>query len=333
MRDFLSIMEEHKYFKDDRWSKTDFIYTFETGSKLEFFSADQPGKVRGPRRDRLFINEANNIPLEAFEQLEVRTKEFIFLDWNPTFEFWFYTDVKKRNDVDHITLTYKDNEALDKNIIASIEQRMANKNWWKVYGLGELGEIEGKIFKGWAIIDDIPHEARLERYALDFGYSNDPSALVAIYKYNGGFIFDEILFQKGLSNKQIYDTLNNCPQALVVADSAEPKSIDEIRQYGINIVGSEKGRDSVIHGIQLVQDQRCSITKRSLNIIKEYRNYMFIQDSNGRITNEPDHMWSHSMDAIRYGVSSILKIPEPTYDEEMRVLTNRVARFSNDAGV
>ena len=310
MRDFLNIMEEHKYFKENRWNKTDCIYTFETGSKIEFFSADQPDKVRGPRRERLFINEANNIPFDTFEQLEVRTNNYAFLDWNPTSEFWFYSDVKgKRNDVDHIILTYLDNEALSPDIVASIEQRKNRPGWWKVYGEGLLGETEGKIYKNWIIIDEIPHEARLERYGLDFGYSNDPTALVAIYKYNNGFILDEILFQKGLSNKQIADILSNQPQALVIADSAEPKSIDEIYGYGVNIIAAEKGKDSVCNGIQLVQDQRMSITKRSINIIKEYRNYLWETDKDGKILNVPEHTFSHSMDAGRYAMSSLIKEP------------------------
>lgn len=308
IRDFLAIMQTHLYFKDARWNATDNTYTFETGSKIEFFSADQPGKVRGPRRDRLFVNEANNIPFETFEQLEVRTREFIFLDWNPTNEFWFYTDVLgKRDDVDHIVLTYKDNEALDPAIVASIEQRRGRAGWWRVYGEGQLGEVEGKIYTGWQQIDEVPHEARLERYGLDFGYSNDPSAIVAVYYYNGSYILDEITFLKGLSNKQIADTLLNEPQALVIADSAEPKSIDEIRSYGVNIVPARKGPDSVRSGIQTVQAQRISVTKRSQNVLKEYRNYLWATDKDGKFIspNEPEHEWSHSMDAIRYAIASI----------------------------
>lgn len=310
MRDFLSIMEAHNYFKEASWDKTNSIYTFETGSKIEFFSADQPSKVRGPRRDRLFLNECNNIPYEAFDQLEVRTKDFIFLDWNPTNEFWFYEQVKNRNDVEHIILTYKDNEALSKEIVDSIEQRKDRKGWWDVYGLGLLGEVEGKIYKDWEVIDEISHYARLERYGLDFGYSNDPSSIVAIYYHNGGYILDEVLFQKGLSNKQIADVLNNQPKSLVIADSAEPKSIDEIKSYGVNILPAEKGADSVAHGIQMVQDQRISVTKRSVNIIKEYRNYLWKTDKDGKILNVPEHTFSHSMDAIRYGLVSIVKKPK-----------------------
>lgn len=310
MRDFLQIMEEHGYFVPSRWNKTDCTYEFETGSKIEFFSADQPGKVRGPRRDRLFINEANNIPHETFDQLEVRTKEFIIIDWNPTTEYWFYTEVQgKREDVDHLILTYKDNEGLSKSIVDSIETRRGRAGWWKVYGEGQLGEVEGKIYKDWQIVDEIDHHARLERYGMDFGYSNDPSSIVAIYYFNGGYILDEICYLKGLSNKQLADTLLNNKQALVIADSAEPKSIDEIKGYGVNIAPAEKGKDSVCNGIQLVQDQRISITKRSVNIIREYRNYLWMTDKDGKILNEPEHTFSHSMDAIRYGLTSLIKQP------------------------
>jgi phage terminase large subunit len=326
MRDFLSIMEEHGYYNEARWNKSDLFYEFETGSRIEFFSVDQPAKTRGPRRDRLFINECNQVPLETFEQLEVRTKEFIIMDWNPVSEFWVYDEViGKRNDVDHIILTYKDNEALSKEIVDSIEQRKNRPGWWKVYGLGELGgEVEGKIYRDWEIIDEVPHMARLERYGMDFGYSNDPSSIVAVYKYNGGYILDEVLFRKGMSNKQLADVLKENPDGLVVADSAEPKSIDEIRSYGIQIAPTVKGRDSVAHGIQMVQNQRISVTKRSTNIIKEYRNYLWKIDQDGKIINIPEHAFSHSMDAIRYGITSMVKA-DSLYDPEleMRILKNR----------
>ncbi|HEB13414.1 MAG TPA: terminase [candidate division CPR3 bacterium] len=335
MRDFLAIMEEHKYFVPERWNKTEFIYTFETGSKIEFFSADQPGKVRGPRRDRLFINEANNIPYQIFDQLEVRTKDIIYLDWNPTNSFWFYEEVINREDCEHIVLTYKDNEALSKEIVDSIEQRKGNASWWKVYGEGELGEIETRIYKGWVVVDEVPHEARLERYGLDFGYSNDPTAAAAIYYYNGGYVLDEIIFQKGLSNKMIADILNNQDKkALVIADSAEPKSIDEIKMYGIDIIPAVKGQGSVLQGIQFVQDQQISMTKRSINLRKEYGNYIWITDKDGKILNEPDHQYSHTMDAVRYGLANLDLDARPIEDEERRMQENRLARSqTSDAGI
>lgn len=306
IRDFKNIMQAHNYWKEKSWSATDSIYTFETGSQIEFFSTEDGDKLRGARRDRLFMNEANNLTLNAFDQLEVRTKEFCFLDWNPTNEFWFYTEVlHKRDDVELIVLTYKDNEALSMEIVSSIESRKNRKGWWKVYGEGQLGEVEGKIYTDWQIIDTVPHEARLERYGLDYGYSNDPTAIVAVYRFNGGFIWDEICYQKGLSNKQIAEILTNQPKALVIPDSAEPKSNDELIAYGINVLPAQKGKGSVNHGIQVVQDQRISVTKRSVNIIKEYRNYLWETDKDGKILNVPEGGWDHAMDAGRYAMETL----------------------------
>jgi len=306
MRDFLNIMQAHNYYKDDRWNRSDFTYTFETGSKIEFFSLDMPHKVRGPRRDRLLINEANNIPKETFEQLEVRTKEEVWLDWNPTREFWFYTEYKDKPNVDFIILTYKDNEALDPNIVASIESRKDNKTWWTVYGEGQLGEVEGKIYSNWKLDVDLPHEARLERRGLDFGYSQDPACLVDIYSYNGGYIIDELLFRTGMKNRQLADTLLNQPDpnVMCVADSAEPKSIDEMTEYGCNVVGANKGQGSVSQGIQWVQSQQISVTKRSHNVRKAYQNYMWKTDRDGKILGVPDHYMSDACDAIRYGLET-----------------------------
>ena len=307
IRDLKNILKEQGYWKDSLWNETNSTYTFETGSQIEFFSADQPDKLRGGRRDRLFLNEVNNLSFEAFEQLEVRTKEEIYMDWNPSTEFWYYTEIKgKRDDVDECTLTYKDNEALAPEIIKSIEQRKNRIGWWKVYGLGELGEVEGRIYKDWQIIDEIPFYARLERRGLDFGYSNDPTAIIDIYYVDGGYILDEIFYRTGASNKEIGDTIKNLGNCLTIADSAEPKSIDELRMMGINILPSIKGPGSVNQGIQSVQQQKISVTKRSVNLIREYRNYLWMTDKNGKILNEPEHTYSHCMDAIRYAISSIV---------------------------
>lgn len=318
MRDFLNIMQSHDYYDDNRWNKTDSIYTFESGSIVEFFGADQPAKVRGPRRDRLYMNECNNMAFETFEQLEVRTRDAIYLDWNPTNEFWFYTEVLgHRDDVDHIILTYKDNEALEENIVKSIEQRKDRKDWWQVFGLGLLGELEGKVYRDWAIIDEVPHDARLERYGIDFGYTNDPTAIIAVYRHGDGLIFDEIMFQKGMQNSQIAAVIQNQEvNVLCVADSAEPKSIDDIASYGVPIIPCTKGKDSVKRGIDLVQDQRCSMTKRSLNIIKEYRNYMWEVDKDGKVLNVPEAGYDHSMDAIRYAVESLPRLVRPLTEEQ-----------------
>lgn len=306
IRDFRNIMIAHGYWKDGLWNATDSIYTFETGSKMEFFSTDNGDKLRGARRDRLFMNEANNCTLDAFDQLEVRTKEFVYLDYNPTNEFWLFTDVMpNRNDWEKVILTYKDNEALSPEIVASIEQRKNRKGWWQVYGEGQLGEVEGKIYKDWNIIDEIPHEARLERRGLDFGYTNDPTSMVDLYYYNGGYILDEVCYQKGMSNKEIAEHIKNLTPCMVIADSAEPKSIDEIRLYGINMMPAVKGAGSINQGIQYVQQQRISITKRSGNLIKEYRNYLWATDKQGKILNEPEGGLDHALDAVRYAFTSL----------------------------
>ena len=311
IKDFKAIMIDRGYWDDDCWNDTKHTYTFYKKSVIKFISIDKLGKAHGPRRDVLFINEANNIRYEIYDQLEVRTKEVVWLDWNPSIEFWYYQKIKGVVDHDFITLTYLDClNVLDQRIVDSIESHRNNKNWWQVYGLGQLGEVEGRIYTGWEEIDQIPHEARLWRYGLDFGYSIDPTVIVAIYEYNGGKIIDEICYEKGLSNKSIADILNNQPRALVIADSAEPKSIDEIHSYGVNIVGSLKGPGSVYQGIQVVQNERISITKRSLKTIKGYRNYMFYTDKNGVQSNDPDdtiHEWSNPMDAVRYGIAGTMR--------------------------
>lgn len=312
MRDFENIMKDREYWEESKWVKNPrTVYTFETGSRIEFVSVDTYGKAHGPRRDVLFLNECNNIPWNIADQLISRTSEIIWMDWNPTNEFYFYTEMlpHREQDIDFITLTYLDNEALGENYIKEIESHRHNKQWWQVYALGQLGTTEERIYETWPQDQGVPRNARLERYGLDFGYSNDPTAIVGIYYHDGGYIWDEICYQKGLSNKQIADIFLNQPGALVIADSAEPKSIDEIKSYGINILPAEKGKDSVNNGIQLVRDQKISLTTRSLNIIKENRNYSWRRDRDGKILNVPEGIWNHSMDAGRYAMSSIIKQP------------------------
>lgn len=320
IKDFKGIMMDRNYWNDKNWNETKHFYNFETGSVLKFISVDKLGKARGPRRDVLFINEANNIDYQIYDQLAVRTKDVIWLDWNPANEFWYYTEIQDKGvDHDFIILTYLDClNVLPPSIVEAIESHKDDKNWWKVYGLGQLGELEGKIYKDWKIIDELPHEARLVRRGLDFGYTNDPSVAVDIYEYNNAYVLDEVFYQKGMLNKQIADTLkNHNPSILTKGDSAEPKSIDELKMYGINIIGSKKGPDSVRQGIQNVQSKRIFVTKRSVNVIKEYRNYLWKTDKNGKILNEPEHAFSHSMDAIRYGFED-LKEDKPQIKHKKR---------------
>ncbi len=316
IKDFKEIMVDRNYWVDNNWNESKHFYKFETGSIIKFKSVDKLGKAKGPRRDVLFINEANHIPHNIYDQLEPRTKEIIWLDWNPSNEFWYYEYIKDKVDHDFITLTYKDClNALDQRIIDSIESRKGNKNWWKVYGLGQLGEVESKIYKDWEIIDEIPQQARLERYGLDFGYSNDPASIVAVYYYNGGYILDEITYQRGLFNSDLVGIIKNLPKALVVADSAEPKSIAEMKEYGVNIIGAKKQKEKygdrrtyLKWSIAMVQDQQISVTKSSLNLIREYRNYLWKTDADDRILNEPEGGLDHALDAVRYAITSLTQI-------------------------
>lgn len=294
VRDFLNIMKAHHYYQESRWNRTDYTYHFETGNKMEFFSADMPSKVRGPRRNKLFINECNNISYETYTQLAIRTDGDIYLDYNPVSEFWVHEEVIPNMDHDFIILTYKDNEALPQTIVDEIESRRGNRNFWLVYGRGLLGVAEGRIYKDWKIIDEIPHEALLAVRGLDFGYTNDPSVLLDIYEFNGGYIFDEQFYRKGMSNKKIADFIIalDDPNVLTIADSAEPKSIDEIKSYGVSIVGAKKGQGSVSQGIDFVQSQKISVTKQSINTVKCYRNYLWKIDKDGKTLNVPEHEFS-----------------------------------------
>lgn len=304
IRDFKAIMKDRGYWDDNRWNATKHFYTFETGNVLEFISVDTYGKAHGPRRDTLWLNECQYLSWLIVDQLIIRTRKIIWMDWNPTEEFWFHEELlpHRAEDIDYITLNYKDNEALDEITIKEIESHQHDTNWWQVYGLGEDGELQTRVFTGWGFLDEIPDEARLKVKGLDFGYTNDPTALVDVYEWDNSYILDEQLFQKGLTNDQIAHVIGE-GNVITIGDSAEPKSITEIAQYGVNIIGSKKGKGSISHGIDSVRSKKIYVTKRSLNIIKEYRNYIYLKDDTGKITNEPRDLFNHSMDAIRYAIA------------------------------
>lgn len=331
--DFKKIMIERGYWKDDLWNGTKHFYTFETGSVMQFTSVDNIGKAHGPRRDILFINEGQYLAWDIVLQLIQRTSGDIWIDWNPTTEFWYYTEIQGKIEHDFITLTYLDNEGCPQSVREFIESRKGNKAWWRVYGDGQLGEVEGKIYRDWKIIEEIPHEARLWRRGLDFGYSVDPTVIVAIYEYNGGYIIDEELYQKGFSNKSIADFLLNQPeQCVVIADSAEPKSIDEIASFGVNITGAQKGPGSVAQGIQFVQGQKISITAKSLKTILAYRNYLWDMDKNGKNLGIPDdsiHEWSNPMDSIRYGFNGAKENTDILKKQQRALLSHRTNTLTN----
>jgi phage terminase large subunit len=304
IRDFLKIMDMVDMFDPSKWNKSSLTYTFNNGAFIEFFSADQPDKLRGARRDVLFVNECNNIGWESYYQLAIRTRRFIYLDYNPVSEFWVDTELINDIDAEMIVLTYKDNEALDLSLVREIEKAKEKAetsnywaNWWRVYGLGEIGNLEGVIFSNWKQIDTIPEDARLLGLGLDFGYSVDPTAIVEVYQYNDQIILNEICYRTGMINSDIAKIL---PKNITIyADSAEPKSIEEIKRFGITIKGVTKGKDSINYGIQVMQSKDFLVTKDSTNLIKELRGYCWDKDKSGNTLAIPSGD-DHIIDSVRY---------------------------------
>ena len=305
LRDFLKIMKWTNRFQEDRFNKSHLKYEFANGSFIEFFSADDASKLRGARRDILYINECNNVTFEAYNELSIRTKRSIYLDFNPANEFWVHRELKDESDADFIILTYKDNQALDEGIVQQIEKNRLKaktsaywRNWWTVYGEGKVGQLQGAVFTNYKTVDKIPEEARLIGIGLDFGYSADPTAIIAVYKYNDQRILDEMTYQTGLLNSDISKILPK--DVPVYADSAEPKSIADIQRYGVTIKGVTKGKDSVNYGIDVMQRQDYLVTSKSTNLIKELRSYCWDKDKTGKQLNKPIDKFNHALDAVRY---------------------------------
>jgi len=305
LKDFLKVMKWTNRYVDEQFNKSLLTYQFKNGSSIEFFSADDSSKLRGARRDILYINECNNVTFDSYLELSIRTKKEIYLDFNPANEFWVHTELKDEPDADFIILTYKDNEALDESIVRQIEKNRDKAatssywaNWWRVYGLGEVGMLEGVIFDNWKEIDKIPDDARLVGIGLDFGYTNDPTAAIEIYNWNGQRIVNEIVYRTGMLNSDIAKVLPS--SVTIYADSSEPKSIDEIRRYGKTIKGVTKGKDSINYGIDVMQRQNYLVTKQSTNLIKELRSYCWDVDKHGVRLNKPAGGNDHAIDALRY---------------------------------
>ena len=316
LKDFLKIMMALGRYNDNQFNKSTLKYTFVNGSYIEFFSVDQPDKLRGARRNVLYVNECNNVDFDSYYQLAIRTSGEIWLDYNPSSLFWVDRELLSQDDVDFITLTYLDNEALSETIVKEIESAKEKaktssywENWWQVYGLGQTGSLEGVCIPEWQEIN-LPTEARLLCYGMDWGYSNDPTSLIAMYKYNDAYIFDELIYQKGLLNSDISDLLKtNGVKDIVYADSAEPKSIAELNSYGHNVLPVTKGRDSIVYGLNLINQNKVYVTSRSKNLINELQNYIWMVDKQGNKLNKPIDAYNHAIDAMRYAMTSQLENP------------------------
>ena len=314
IKDFNEILEETYLIGQVKVNKTDHIYTLPNGSQFEFFSADNPTKVRGPRRDLLFINEANSIPWEIYFQLNLRTHESTVLDWNPSGEFWLHENLLPSlgsSEYHFVRTTYRDNPALGEKTIREIERlKDIDPQLYRIYAEGKTGQVQGLIYTNVAFVNEMPKYLKKEGYGLDFGFSNDPTSLVHCGELHGETYADELIHETGLTNDDICNRLESLgidKRAEIWADAAEPKSIEEIRRKGWNIKAATKGADSINFGIDLLKQYRQNWTNSSLNAKKELRNYKWKVDRNGKILNIPIDAFNHQMDAKRYWAMMNLK--------------------------
>lgn len=303
MRDFRNLFGDA--WNEARWSKSGSIYTLPNGSIIEFFSADAIGKVHGPQRKRLFVNEVQNIDRETLRQLAIRTEDLIIVDYNPTHSFYINEEIEQRPDCITIHSTYKDNTFLSAEQVAEIESNKGDKNWWRVYGEGKVGVLEGVVYE-MEQIDAMPDAAgKIEVFGIDFGFTNDPTAIVRVLIDTGRrhIYLEELCYDTRMLNSHIIERLDAAGVQRhgrpIYADCAEPKSIAEIRAAGFNLFPCYKAT-RIAEQVAFLHQFKIYVTKASLNIIKEGRNYIWAKDKDGRQLNEPIDKWNHLMDAWRY---------------------------------
>lgn len=297
-----------KAWRPEAWNASNSIYTLPNGSQLEFFSVEDEGKIHGSARDVLFINECFFIKFDVYRQLAMRTRLFVLLDYNPRARFWVDDHILGRDDAVLIHSTYKDNPYLTPRQIAEIEAYKNDANFWRVYGLGETGSVEGLIYTNWDVAKEMP-AGRRSFWCIDFGFTNEPTAILHVAESGGELYVDEVAYAPGMSNAEIAKTLKDYGATKadnIVADSSEPKSIAEINVHGLRVIPAKKGQGSIMAGIGAVQKYKLHVTARSTGTINELRNYMWRRDTNGEWINTPVDKFNHALDALRYGVTSFL---------------------------
>ena len=312
MRDFFEILVNANMYQEENHNKSSNEYIL-FGNTIEFVSVDQPQKIRGRKRHMLFLNEANELSLEDWRQLLLRTTGQIVLDYNPSDEFhWIYEEVLTRDDCQFEQTTYKDNPFLDPAVIKEIERlKDVDENYWRIYGLGERGSNVAAVFQ-FSTTKQIPEQAKHLAYGLDWGFSNDPTSCVRVYLHEDSLYVQEIMYRTGCTNKEIADVLKSQgvdTRDKIWADSAEPKSIEELHRSGFNIHPTYKGSDSINVGIDMLKRYKLYCTQDSVNVIKEMRNYKWQQDKNGRLLNKPVDAFNHAIDALRYAVYNSVSRP------------------------
>lgn len=319
MRDWEKLLKgtgRNRYFKVNQSKHT--WTNLCTNTVVEFFSCESDDAL-GAARDYLFVNEANRISFDTFGQLELRTVERIWIDFNPSNEFWAHTEVvKKRTDYEFIKVNYEDNEAIPENVLNALLQRRGDgtNNWWRVYGLGEIGSLEGNVYEGWLPVPEVPEGYTLKRYGVDFGY-NDPTAITAIYENDSKDIcIDQKLYRSKLSTPELIAICKELDEALMVCDSARPEIIAEMKMNGLRAIGCDKSSKSpdgkinnILYGINLVQQRRITYTSTSKDLEKEYLTYAWRKKKTGEVLDEPEDSNNHLMDSLRYAILDMERKP------------------------
>lgn len=313
LRDYKQMLLAENEWDENAFNKSECTYTYTNGCMIEFFGVDNASKVHGSARDILFVNEAQTIPREIFRQLDIRTRKKVIIDFNPVRKFWGETEFVGDR---YLTIhsTYKDNPYLSEEQISAIEKNRNDANWWRVYGEGETGGVEGNVYPEYEVIEDMPETFTGRCLGLDFGFVNDPTAIVDIRFQGWDLYVDLLCYETGLLNANIADYLvsNGLNRVVTVCDNAEQKSIVELQQKRVKAMPCIKGRGSVAGGIAQVKQFKLHITKRSVKLLDELDNYKWIKDeATDTYTNEPIDAWNHALDAMRYGVDYLIRKYRP----------------------
>lgn len=317
-RDFIEILNTSGLYREANHNMSEYTYSL-NGNLIEFFSIDNEQKLRGRKRDVLFVNEANEIDLEKWRQLLFRTTGKVIIDYNPSmFESWIYDHVLTRDDCALLITTYKDNPHLSPDIIREIEALASvDPEYWKIFGLGERGQLKDIVFSEWQQVPQIPTDAKLIGHGLDFGFTNDPTTLVSVYMQDGELWVDERLYRTNMTNNDIGNylkSINFNRNDAIVADSAEPKSIRELQLQGFNVQPASKGQDSIVASIDILKRYKINITQGSVNLIKELRSYKWETDRDGKHTGKPVDYLNHAIDALRYlALNKLTNRPQGKY--------------------
>jgi phage terminase large subunit len=312
------------WWPTDKHNKSNRTFTSVNGSIIEFNSYSDEQDSKSGKRDRLFINEANGVPYEVFEQLRIRTAKQVIIDFNPSAEFWAHERLHGTDGVTWVVTTFRDNAFINPSvrdgILAyeptpeNIKRGTSNEYRWKVYGLGEVGRLEGLVFPDFKTTQSWPDEYKWRVFGMDFGYSNDPTTLVECRYYAGGLYVKQHIYCKGLTNPDISDELvriGHSPNECIYADAAEPKSIEELNRLGWWVKAAPKGPDSVLNGIDGIKRYPVHIHTNSKDVIGEFSSYTWAKDRNGRATNKPIDAFNHSIDALRYALQArLMEVPK-----------------------